>query len=187
MVSLTGMLGDHPSTDIKGFREYAKSLAIPHVSEAIRDVESDVGPTLIGFPASVRRHYEQLTAFPRDSSSSGMPCAASNPVYGQGMTVAALEALTLRSHLQRGSLPTAKRFFTDISKVIDAPRGISADGDLAWPEVEGERTRMVKIMNAYMAKLMYGMLFDSRLTGALYASRGPHRPAASAAAAGPGL
>jgi 2-polyprenyl-6-methoxyphenol hydroxylase-like FAD-dependent oxidoreductase len=165
MVSLTGMLGDHPSTDIKGFLEYAKSLAIPHVYEAIRDVEPDVGPTLIRFPASVRRHYEQLTAFPQGFLVVGDAVCSFNPVYGQGMTVAALEALTLRSHLQRGSLPTAKRFFTDISKVIDAPWGISAGGDLAWPEVEGERTRMVRIMNAYMAKLMYGTLFDSRLTG----------------------
>ena len=182
MVSLTGMLGDHPSTDIKGFREYARSLAVPHVYEAIRDVEPDAGPALIRFPASVRRHYEQLTAFPQGFLVVGDAVCSFNPVYGQGMTVAALEALALRSHLQRGTLPAAERFFTDISGVIDAPWGISAGGDLAWPEVEGERTPMAETMNDYMAKLMYGMLFDSQLTGAFMRGRGPHRPTGSAAA-----
>jgi 2-polyprenyl-6-methoxyphenol hydroxylase-like FAD-dependent oxidoreductase len=166
ILSLTGMLGDHAPVDIEGFRDYAKSLPIPYVHEAIRDVEPEVGPTLTRFPASIRRRYEYLPAFPEGFLIVGDAVCSFNPVYGQGMTVAALEALTLRSHLQRGSLPPAKRFFTDISKVIDAPWGIAAGGDLAWPEVEGKRTWMVKIMNAYMAKVMYGMLFDSRLTEA---------------------
>lgn len=166
ILSLTSMLGDEPSTDIEGVREFAKSLPIPHIYEAIKDTEPDAGPVLIRFPASVRRRYERLTRFPMNFLVSGDGVCSFNPVYGQGMTVATLEALALREHLRRGSVPPAQQYFKDISKIIDGPWGIAAGGDLAWPQVEGERTPMIRIMNAYMAKLMYGMLFDSEITNA---------------------
>lgn len=166
ILSLTSMLGDHPSTDVEGVRAFAKSLPIPHIYEAIRDVEPDAGPVMIKFPASVRRRYERLTRFPEHFLVVGDGVCSFNPVYGQGMTVSALEALTLRRHLRSGNPPTARAFFRDIARVIDAPWGIAAGGDLAWPEVEGERTPMIRFMNAYMGKLMYGMVHDSRITEA---------------------
>ncbi|MFI5929114.1 FAD-dependent oxidoreductase [Micromonospora sp. NPDC051543] len=166
ILSLTAMLGDEPTTDLKGVREFAKSLPIPTVYDAIRDAEPVVGPVLIRFPASVRRRYERLTAFPQGYLVVGDGVCSFNPVYGQGMTVSALEALTLRKHLNSGRAPQARAFFKEISTVIEAPWGIAAGGDLAFPEVEGDRPLMVRVMNRYMAKLMYGMLHDSRITEA---------------------
>lgn len=164
ILSLTSMLGDEPETTIEGVRDFAKSLPIPHIYDAIRDAQPVSGPVLIRFPASVRRRYERLSQFPAHFVVVGDGVCSFNPVYGQGMTVATLQALILRRHLRAGSPPRAARFFRDISRVIDAPWGIAAGGDLAWPEVEGERTRLTRVMNAYMGRLMYGMLHDSRIT-----------------------
>lgn len=166
ILSLTSMLGDHPDTDIESVRAFAKSLPVPHIYDAIRDVEPDVGPVQIRYPASVRRRYERLTRFPDGYLVVGDGVCSFNPVYGQGMTVSALEALTLRHHLAQGTPPSPLAFFQDIARVIDAPWGIAAGGDLAWPGVEGERTRMVRTMNAYMGRVMAGMLTDSRITEA---------------------
>jgi 2-polyprenyl-6-methoxyphenol hydroxylase-like FAD-dependent oxidoreductase len=166
MLSLTSMVGDPPPATFEDVLATAKSLPIPDIYEAIRDSVAVAGPEVIKFPASVRRHYERLTRFPAGFLVMGDGVCSFNPVYGQGMTVASLEAMVLRQQLRAGAPPDAVRFFGDISKVIDAPWGIAVGGDLAWPGVEGERTRAIKRSNAYMGKLMFAMTRDSAVTNA---------------------
>jgi hypothetical protein len=165
-LSLTSMLCDPPPTDAEGVRAGAKALPAPHIYAAIKDAEPSTKPVMIRFPYSVRRRYERLPSFPAGLLLVGDAICSFNPVYGQGMTVAALEALVLRRHLRNGSLPPARSFFRDIAKVLDAPWAMSAGGDLAWPDATGNRTRMIRFMNNYMSRLMFGMLFDGRITQA---------------------
>ncbi|NUP02843.1 MAG: FAD-dependent oxidoreductase [Nonomuraea sp.] len=166
MCSLTGLLGDHPPADLEGFLAFAKSLPVPDVYEAIRDAEPlDEGVTFT-FPASVRRRYERLPAFPDGLLVMGDGVCSFNPVYGQGMTVAAMEAMILRDHLAEGRTPRWRAFFKDISRVIDVPWDISAGADLAFPGVEGKRTAKVRIGNAYMARLHAAAARDGSITAA---------------------
>jgi 2-polyprenyl-6-methoxyphenol hydroxylase-like FAD-dependent oxidoreductase len=76
-----------------------------------------------------------------------------NPIYGQGMTVAALEAVELRSVLAERKGDLARHFFRRVARVIDIPWSIAAGNDLRMPEATGRRTLAVKVLNAYMAKL----------------------------------
>jgi flavin-dependent dehydrogenase len=163
-LSLTSMLCEPPSADIEGVLECAKSLPVPDIYEAIREGEPCTEPVTIRFPHSVRHRYERLTRFPGRLLVMGDGVCSFNPVYGQGMTVAALEALVLRRHLRRGKPPMARPFFRGIAKVIDAPWSIAGGGDLAWPGVEGRRTRSTNRMNAYFGRVMFGMMFDGRIT-----------------------
>ncbi|WP_158883396.1 FAD-dependent oxidoreductase [Amycolatopsis anabasis] len=165
IVSLTSMLGDHPASGLDGFREFARTLPIPYVYQAIRDIEPIGGPAAIRFPASVRRRYERLIRFPDGLLVLGDAVCSFNPVYGQGMTVAALESLSLLRHLRHGP-PQPRRFFQDIAKVVDAPWDISAGGDLAWPGVEGRRTAKVRLGNAYLRRLQAAATNEGRITGA---------------------
>ncbi|YCK42739.1 FAD-dependent oxidoreductase [Actinomadura sp. ATCC 39365] len=166
MLSLTGILGDHPPADLEGFLAFAKSLPVPDVYDAVRDAEPlDEGVTFT-FPASVRRRYERLPAFPDGLLVLGDGVCSFNPVYGQGMTVAAMEAMILREHLQAGAVPPWQAFFRDISRVIDVPWDISAGADLAFPGVEGRRTAKVRIGNAYMARLHAAAARDGAVTAA---------------------
>jgi 2-polyprenyl-6-methoxyphenol hydroxylase-like FAD-dependent oxidoreductase len=163
-LSLTSMQCEPPSADIEGVMECAKSLPVPAIYAAIREGKACTEPVTIRFPNSVRHRYEQLTRFPERLLLVGDGVCSFNPVYGQGMTVAALEALVLRRHLRRGQPPRPRPFFRDIAKVIDAPWAIAGGGDLAWPGVEGRRTMSTRMMNAYMGRMMFGMLFDDRIT-----------------------
>ena len=76
-----------------------------------------------------------------------------NPVYGQGMSVAALESEQLAEALAEGSASLAKRFFARAAKVVDIPWSIAVGNDLRMPETIGPRNARVKFINWYMAKL----------------------------------
>jgi 2-polyprenyl-6-methoxyphenol hydroxylase-like FAD-dependent oxidoreductase len=163
-VSLTGVLGDAAPTDPEGFLEWARTLPVPDVYDVIKDAEPVDDPVAFKYPASVRKHFERLPRFPRGFLVMGDAACSFNPVYGQGMTVAALESLVLREHLGRGGEVDAKAFFKDIDGVIATPWEFSASGDLAFAEVEGKRTAKVRMGNAYMAKLQSAATRDGSIT-----------------------
>jgi 2-polyprenyl-6-methoxyphenol hydroxylase-like FAD-dependent oxidoreductase len=168
MLSLTGILGDYPPTDLEGFLDFARSLSAPEIYAAIRDAEPIDEAVTFRIPASVRRRYERLRAFPSGLLVFGDAVCAFNPVYGQGMTSAALQAVALRDHLQRYDEPRAPRFFRQIAKLIQAPWEISTGGDLAFPGVEGTRTVKARIGNAYISRLQAAATNDPYVTGAFF-------------------
>jgi 2-polyprenyl-6-methoxyphenol hydroxylase-like FAD-dependent oxidoreductase len=163
ILSLTGVLGDSAPTSPDGFLDWIRSLPVPDVYEVIKDAEPLDDPVSFHYPASVRRRYEQLEAFPDRLLVLGDAACSFNPVYGQGMTVAAQEALTLRSHLEQG-LPQPLVFLKDIADVIEIPWQISAGGDLDFPGVAGPRPPMVQMMNAYMGLLQSAATRDAQVT-----------------------
>ncbi|MEW2383563.1 FAD-dependent oxidoreductase [Micromonospora sp. NPDC047707] len=166
LLSLTGVLGDEPPTDRDGFLAYAQSLPVPDVIDAVRDAEFLDEPVSFRFPASVRRRYERLPRVPDGLLVVGDALCTFNPVYGQGMTVAALEALLLRRHLAATAAPRPGRFFADVARLLDAPWEVAAGGDLAHPGAEGRRGLMVRIANTYLARVQAAATRDARVTEA---------------------
>jgi 2-polyprenyl-6-methoxyphenol hydroxylase-like FAD-dependent oxidoreductase len=166
MLTLGGILGDHPPTDPDGFLAFARSLQFPDIYEAIRDAEPLDDPVGFRFPASVRHRYERLGRFPDGLLVMGDAVASFNPIYGQGMSVAALEALTLRRHLERGAQPQPRSWFRDLARVVDVPWDMSAGGDLAFPGVQGRRTRKLRMVSAYLARLHAAAAHDADLASA---------------------
>jgi flavin-dependent dehydrogenase len=88
-----------------------------------------------------------------------------NPLYAQGMTVAAIGAVVLRQHLAQGARQS-RTFFQDLSRAIDAPWDMSAGGDLGFPEVVGRRTLKVRMGNAFMPRLQAAATRDSEVSRA---------------------
>jgi 2-polyprenyl-6-methoxyphenol hydroxylase-like FAD-dependent oxidoreductase len=166
MVTLAGILGDHPPTDPGGFLDFARSLRFPDIYEAVRDAEPLDDPVAFRFPASVRHHYEKLDRFPDGLLVMGDAVASFNPIYGQGMSVAALEALTLRRHLEHGAAPRPRRWFRELARVVDVPWDIAAGGDLVFPGVPGRRTAKVRLVSAYLTRLHAAAAHDADLAGA---------------------
>ncbi|MGH3972963.1 MAG: hypothetical protein ACRDS9_06530 [Pseudonocardiaceae bacterium] len=115
------------------------------------------------FPASVRHRYECLRHFPAGLLMIGDAVCSFNPIYGQGMTVAAMEAAALRDMLRSGSAPPPRRYFRRIAKMIDTPWETAVGADLAFPGVPGRRTFTVRLVNAYVPRLHAAARTDSSL------------------------
>lgn len=165
-LSLTGLLGDHPPSDPDGFLAFARSLPIPDIYQVVRNAEPVDDAVTFRFPASVWRHYEKLTRFPDGLLVMGDAVCSFNPIYAQGMSVAALESVTLRRHLRAGTMPRARKFFADVAKNIGEPWEVSAGADLGYAGVEGRRTPKVRMANAYIARLHKAAVHDAELTNA---------------------
>jgi 2-polyprenyl-6-methoxyphenol hydroxylase-like FAD-dependent oxidoreductase len=153
MVTLNGYLGQRPPTDPDGFLAFAAGLPAPDIFEVISDAEP-LGEVLPArYPASVRRRYELLHEFPDGYLVTGDAVCGFNPVYGQGMSVAALEALALRECLRaRPTVGLARRFFAEVARIVDIPWQIAVGADLRFPSLQGPRTAKVRLVNAYLAR-----------------------------------
>jgi 2-polyprenyl-6-methoxyphenol hydroxylase-like FAD-dependent oxidoreductase len=167
ILTIAGIRGDHPPTDPKGFEEFVASLPSADIAAAIAGAEPLDEPVQFRFPASARRRYERLAAFPDGLLVIGDAVCSFNPIYGQGMTVAATEAMTLRGLLAGGAVPAARRYFRKIAAVIDVPWDIAAGGDLAFPQVPGKRSAKVRLVNAYLPRLHAAAARDEALATAL--------------------
>jgi 2-polyprenyl-6-methoxyphenol hydroxylase-like FAD-dependent oxidoreductase len=165
-VSLAGMLGDTPPTDLPEFVRFARTLPFPDIYHAIIDAEPLDDGVAFGYPASVRVRYEQLNRFPAGLLVIGDAVCTLNPIYGQGMTVAAMQAIALRRMLATGAAPAARRYFRHIAKVITVPWDIAVGGDLANPAVTGRRTAKIRLVNAYLPRLHAAAASDPALARA---------------------
>jgi 2-polyprenyl-6-methoxyphenol hydroxylase-like FAD-dependent oxidoreductase len=172
-VALSGMLGEEPPIDDEGMAAFADSLAAPQVGEVVRTAQPDGPPAKMRFPVSSRRRYEKLRRFPDGYLVVADALCSFNPIYGQGMTVAALEALLLRRLLADGvasgvddTAQLARRFFAGAAKVIDGPWSIAVGTDLRFPEVAGRRSPKVRFVNAYVHRLHVAATADEVLGAA---------------------
>ena len=166
MLTLAGILGDYPPTDPDGFLDFARSLQFPDIYQAVRDAEPLDAPVGFRFPASARHRYERADRLPAGLIAVGDAVCSFNPIYGQGMSVAALEALTLRDHLERGIEPQPRRWFRDLARLIDVPWDMSAGGDLAFPGVPGNRTLKIRLLGGYLNRLHAAASHDATLATA---------------------
>ena len=166
LCSLAGVLGDAPPTDLEGFLGFAGSLAFPDLHDAIIDADPLDDGAAFGYPANVRVRYDLLRRFPSGLLAIGDALCAFNPTYGQGMTVAATEAAALRRMLARGAAPAAGVYFPKMARVIAVPWNLTVGADLANPAVEGRRTPLVRLVNAYIPRLHAAAASDPKLAEA---------------------
>jgi 2-polyprenyl-6-methoxyphenol hydroxylase-like FAD-dependent oxidoreductase len=152
VVLLAGMVGTEPPLDEPGLLAFADSLACPDLSSVMRESAPLGDPVKYTYPESTWLHYEALSAYLGGFLVSGDAFSSFNPIYGQGMTIAALEALTLRGLLSdpRAAAPGMEgRYFRAVGRLVAEAWETSASSDLRFPEVKGKRRRGAALINAY--------------------------------------
>jgi len=155
LVTLVGVHGDHPPTEPNEIISFAGSLPLPQPARLLEDQPwvSDTG-TIYPFPSSRWRRFDALDQFPSGLVVTGDAVASFNPIYGQGMSVAALEALALHHTLAtdcEGHL--AVRYFNLLEDIIDVPWTIATSGDFEFPQTTGSKPKRTDLYNQYMKHL----------------------------------
>jgi 2-polyprenyl-6-methoxyphenol hydroxylase-like FAD-dependent oxidoreductase len=166
VVGVGGYAGDHVATTREAMAERARATGQHEIAELAERGELIGEVMRYGMPHSQRRHFERLARFPEGYLAMGDAIASFNPIYGQGMTVAACEALALRETLKRGTKGLARRFFKAAARVIDTPWQLAVGGDLALPVVQGPRPFPVKLINAYVGRVQRVAVHDAVVAGA---------------------
>jgi 2-polyprenyl-6-methoxyphenol hydroxylase-like FAD-dependent oxidoreductase len=160
ILTLIGMGDDIPPTDVPGFNDYARQLPIEDLHAVLDHARPLTEPKRFRIPASVRRRYERLKRLPEGYLCIGDALCAFNPVYGQGMTVAAVEAMVLLDCARGPLAGLPRRYYERAAQVIDIPWDMAAGGDLALPSVPGKRTVSVRILNAFLARVLRAAATD---------------------------
>jgi len=168
-----GLLGDHPPTDQRGLMEWLKSLPAKDVYETLRYADPVDKAMPFKFPTTLRRHYHTLRRFPEGLLVTGDAVTTFNPVYAQGMSVAALCALVMRQHLHSGAAPVPQDYFRDLATdAIDAAWDMTNMIDLSLPGVEGDRTFQVRMGNWFLRRVQIAATHDGDITAAYFKAAG---------------
>jgi 2-polyprenyl-6-methoxyphenol hydroxylase-like FAD-dependent oxidoreductase len=145
ILTVAGRHSVKPPGDEAGFMAYVEGLRTKTIFEAITPAKRLGDITRFGFSVSTRRHYEALPQFPAGLIPLGDAVCRFNPIYGQGMSVAAQEAVGLGRLLARRADARdpldglAAEFFAEAVPIIDTPWTSAVIPDFAHPETRGAR------------------------------------------------
>jgi 2-polyprenyl-6-methoxyphenol hydroxylase-like FAD-dependent oxidoreductase len=132
ILGLGGVNGDSAPTDLEGFLEYARTLRTATAFDVIRNAEPKGELTRFAFPKSFRRHFERMTKFPRGLLPIADSICRINPSFGQGMSIAAKEAVLLGevlkglSHLPDPLIDLVRAFLDRLETVLGDPWAVAA-------------------------------------------------------------
>lgn len=160
-VTLTGTNADYPPTDEAGFMDYARTFASPALYEAIKHAEP-ISPIFgYRYQGSRMRRFDRVR-MPERLLVMGDAACSFNPIYGQGMTAAALEALELRKVLRRAkSLDgIARPFQRRLIKAVDGAWLMATAEDLRYPDTEGNVTLQMRISQIYTDWVIKALPYD---------------------------
>jgi 2-polyprenyl-6-methoxyphenol hydroxylase-like FAD-dependent oxidoreductase len=156
ILSAGGMCGDHPPTDLDGFLDYVATVIPPSMPDVVPGLRAARPPEEIvpaRFPTSVRRRYDRLRRLPRGLIAAGDAVCSVDPLYGQGMTAAALQALALRDTLARGRDDLERRYFRAALRATNPVWQLALSADLAFPGVPGTPGLVSRLIGRYVGRV----------------------------------
>lgn len=160
-VVLAGYAGHRPGPDPEEFLRRMRRCVPP--LRTVADACPMTGDVrTYRFVESRRRVHSRLSRFPGALAVVGDALASVNPVYGQGLTLAALEANALAAHLRSTASPwePAWGYFRLAEAVVAGAWQLSTAADLAQPHVTGPYPRGYRLQKWVADRLTEASVLD---------------------------
>jgi 2-polyprenyl-6-methoxyphenol hydroxylase-like FAD-dependent oxidoreductase len=148
------------------FLQALRGLNTPTLYTALIHAKPPERVRHFAFPASIWRHFERLPCLPRGVLPIADALCRFNPVYGQGMSVAAKQARLLQNIMDRVTAePDAVAasqagFMSEVASVLQTPWNMSTSADLAFPGTRGERPKNFAESRQLEAALFRAVIAD---------------------------
>lgn len=129
----------YPPTNSTEYEKELDSLVTPMMRELIKELEPISVPRGFRAHESTRQHFEQIENWPSGLLVLGDAFCNFDPIYGQGMTVAAIEAEMLDTCLKEHSthkLGFERKVLQSMQQAIEPAWWLSSIADLRWKGVE---------------------------------------------------
>lgn len=189
LVTIAGIAGHVPPTDDEGFGRALERLTCSEISQAL--APSEPASKIWGYQGTANRwrRFDRASAHPERLIAVGDAVCAFNPVYGQGMTVAALQVERLEAALRRGLDGLPRRYYAKLPHAISPAWLLAITEDSRWPTTVGaERGVAARLSRGYVDRVLAAAASDRRAARAflevMHMTRSPAglaRPAVLAA------
>jgi hypothetical protein len=169
LVTLSGTKGGHPPADEESFVDFAlNQMRDPIVGRILKNA-TPITPLHSTRSGGNRRcRYEKLPSWPSGFLVVGDAIASFNPVYGQGMSVAAQQADKIRNTLAGGRVE-AKRLQGAICAFAQIPWLVATGQDIQYPGATGARPPAgAKLVQAYFERFIRTASADPNAAALLY-------------------
>jgi len=153
MFSLSGYGGDHPPADPEGFEEFARGMSRPDLYELMRRAEPISEVWRYKVPSQRWLRFDQLRRLPKGYAIVGDALCSFDPVFGQGITIGALEAELLDRRLERHGELDALAFARDCAGIILEPWLIASIEAFRYPHAQGDRPPAVGLMHRLLDRV----------------------------------
>ena len=150
LVLASGMGEHRPPRDNAGFDDFLRSLPDRAVADFVAKATPCTDVAIHRQTANRRMGYEDVRDWPDGLLVIGDALVCFNPVFGQGVTVAAAEALVLRDALGAGLLPRhSRRVLKRFARITALPWSIAIGQDLRQPSSAGRLTLTQKVLDGW--------------------------------------
>lgn len=167
VVTLSGLLGEVPPTDVDELVAYAAGLPDPAIHDLIAGSEALAEPVLMRIPPGRRRHYDRLDDLPAGLVPIGDALCSFNPIYGQGMSVAAVAAARLGDCLAEGHHDLTSRYLDAVRGILDHAWSMATGADAGYlPSVRERQSPLARLLGRYQQRLVAAAADDPVVAGA---------------------
>jgi 2-polyprenyl-6-methoxyphenol hydroxylase-like FAD-dependent oxidoreductase len=149
IATIASSFGAPAPLDLEGFRTAAASLPAPEMAQVMARAEPLTAVATHRLVSSKRRSYEKATSVPAGFVALGDSICSFNPIYGQGMSVAVLEAVALGECIDTHDQGEAmvRAFYKQAAKIVATPWAIAVGADFAYPECTGPKRPGTDLVN----------------------------------------
>ncbi|GGS62457.1 tryptophan 2,3-dioxygenase family protein [Streptomyces griseoviridis] len=156
LVTLSGPREETPPTDPEGFVDFAGLLPHPAVHKWLSAARPLSRPVGYRHTANRRRRYDRLDRDATGLLVVGDAACALNPVYGQGLSAAALNAVALRDALAGPAAPSVHALQRAVLRSSGRAWEVATGADSPVPGATGNAVRggpAARLLNRYLARV----------------------------------